>query len=312
MGIFTEKIIWHEITELASLLIYGMIVIAISLFVGFRLGGFETSSLTEIFSDPFFNKVLIYSTLFLIAGVIGVIALKIINIVQNRKDGKAIIQAMIHDPSQGFLYGYLYEKNNIKLFRWTGSFWRVFFLFLLIFAIFGLIGSSKNTFLTGTPQITFQVTEFAKGFYAIEPASTGETLFILAFPMFLILSFFKWLQYKLKFSDGAYWFIVILLVPLMMGSIWQQFHTLRYGNSEVSLFATFIFGYLSTLFLLFFGILLIPILFHQNNNFFAHITDSFGIEKILFFVIAYILILAGINALIWFNKKAQTFQDVTE
>lgn len=159
--------------------------------------------------------------------------------------------------------------------RVVRSFWLSLLFGLLIFGLVGLAGLSvqQTTFgdvfpRSDVPVFTEQqVTSGADLGLSVEPASTAETLlFSVGLGFFLL--FGRWLRRKFKFGEWfkySWWFF---LTPVFGGFVWMVQHLLRYRGSDLALFSTFNFGFVSALIIVVFMNVLLGVLYHQVNNLF--------------------------------------------
>lgn len=235
---------------------------------------------------------------FLFFGLIGLPTLKIREM-SNVKIGENVAQqkhadpfsvAIIHDISQDsalynlFRYFGFNDKNNP--IRFANSMLRMFIISILIFGTIGLF----ITF-TSIPQLAFQVTPAMEIFFSAEPAAFAETTMII-FLFSIFLGFNAYLVSKLKLSPSFYWGIGFFIC-LLIGLIWMGMHNVIYGNSEIDLFRTFIFGFIGALLTFLFGTFIPFYVWHFTNNLFFAINKMLpSNEDVIFISILSLIILA--------------------
>jgi len=292
---------YYEYEEITFLVLLGlsMAIIMPVIIGGFFMKGFEESFVA---GKPLeFGTILLNFLIYLFFLLIDLIGLPVLKIremnnvklgedVARQKTPKLMAVAIIHDPSQdGALWnlfkglGFKDEKNPM---RFSLSMTRMFVLSILIFATLGLF----ITF-TSVPQLTFQVTPTMEVFFSAEPASFAETIMMI-FILSIFLGFDAFIVSKFKLPPVVFWIIALLIIcPIIGGGGWASIHKIVYGNSEINLFRTFIFGWLGSTLTVLFGTFIIWYVWHFTNNFFAKIYQLGNTEDTLFIAGACLLIL---------------------
>jgi hypothetical protein len=195
---------------------------------------------------------------------------------------KVWYNVFIHDPEEGVfakfkglpVFRFFYRVNKSVLLLMLFS----FIIFVPVVSLGGFLQQTSvegDFFITFFPQTAFpgatffseqQVSETADFGLSVVPASPTETLFEIGIISVLLLL----LRY-LVFMRGLLpkeslpvlkWFVVPLIGAI--GHMAQHF--LRYGSSDVDLFATFNFGLLTAYLYLLFASVVIAIEYHNINN----------------------------------------------
>ena len=211
--------------------------------------------------------------------------------------------------------GFSEEKNPM---RWSLSIIRVMVIAIIIFWGLGILQSAGGLSFTSVPDFGFgtqQVTKISSFVFAIEPPSWSETmtmLFIFSFLMgvvaYLTSKFLKDrnLQLLMFFTIG------FLIICPLIGLGWMSFHSIVYGNSSASLFATFLFGWIGASLTLLTGTFLFWYLWHIGNNGFIELQDIFVATRedlFLFAIIGWIsliILYVSVEILIFrFKKRRQ-------
>jgi hypothetical protein len=200
-------------------------------------------------------------------------------------------KAMIHDPEQGFL-------GKSKYARWISKPWNLFIICVLLFFTVSLIGAQTNTFFAQTPA-EFQVTNTGKTILSVYPGSPAETDFFVVI-LILLLGVTFWLFKRNKWKMNFFAPVSLFVIPFIMGGLWMAFHMLRYGDSELNLFSTFLFGAGGSFFTVLTGSIIPWRIWHDANNFFFKLNELMSNEAVLVIAIS-TLILIG---LVFFGIKA--------
>ena len=129
-------------------------------------------------------------------------------------------------------------------------------------------------------------------FFAAEPPSFSETTMMIVV-LSALMGFNAWLCSKFKLGQGAYWIIGFFIVAPTIGAAWMGFHSIVYGASEVSLFATFLFGWLGATITIALGTWIFWYVWHFWNNIFARLRDVVEVNEDVVFlsIIALVMLL---------------------
>lgn len=276
----------HEVKEITFYIIFGItMAILLPIFLGFSLKGFEESFVSGrplTFGDILVTYIIYY--IMIIVGLIGLPVLKYREMILTKRGENVARQskpsifsvAILHDPEiDGLLYnlfswmGFKGRKNPM---HWSISMLRMFVIGTLIFGAVGLSQTVTSTQFTGIPQLAFQMTETMEVLFTAEPPAFAETTMMI-FIFSLLMGLVAYLVSKLKLPIFLYWAIGLIMICPLMGLGWMSFHNIVYGNSEASLFATFLFGWIGSSITLIFGSWILWWCWHFWNNIFAKITE---------------------------------------
>lgn len=297
-----NKFFKHEINEISIFLILGLIMtIILPIFIGFGLQGFA-ESFVEGRALQFGDFIVTYMVYYImiLAGLIGLPMLKIRGLylskkgehIANQSNPKLFLASYLHNPeSDGLLYNLFhwlgFKKNPM---RWSHSFFRCLIIATIVFGTLGLIQSITQTAFIGIPQMPFQVTPFAEVIFSAEPPAFAETCMML-FVFSILMGIVAWVSSKLKLKKVGY-FTMGIIVCLIIGFLWMGFHSIVYGNHDAHLMATFIFGFVGSLFTLFFGTFIFWYAWHFWNNVFVKLNQIFvGNEDFVFIIIISLAVL---------------------
>lgn len=299
----SQEWIEHEVKEITFYVIFGIVMsILLPIFLGFVLKGFEESFIAGRplqFGDFLVTYIIYY--VMIIAGLIGLPVLKFREMTLTKRGEHVAKQshpsifsvAYLHDPEvDGMLYNLfsgvgLRGKRNPM--RWSLSMFRCFLIATIIFGGLGLTQTFTDTQFTGIPQLPFQVTETMQILFTAEPPAFAETT-LMIFVFSLLMGLNAYLVSKFKLPTWTYWIIGIMIICPFIGVGWMGFHNIVYGNSEVSLFATFLFGWLGSTITLLFGTFVFWYSWHFWNNVFAKIKEIIPQNEDVIFVSAIVLI----------------------
>ena len=138
-----------------------------------------------------------------------------------------------------------------------------------------------------------------------------ENIFFFSFFPLIALYFCTKFFYTNK---PVYWFINLIIIPLVSAFLWMQFHNLVYGSQEVAQTTTFIFGFMWVFFTMLFMSQIIGIVLHFFVNFSVATrqaglfgADYFGITLIIVWVA--ILIITILYARSLKKSKATTWNE---
>jgi hypothetical protein len=287
----------HEYKEVTFYVIFGITMsILLPIFLGFVLKGFEESFIVGrplAFGDFLVTYIIYY--VMILAGIIGLPVLKIREMMLTKRGENVAKQsrpsmfavAYLHDPEvDGALYN-LFSAFGLKgkrnPMKFSLSMMRMFVIGTLIFGTLGLMQTFTSVQATGIPQINFQVTETMKVLFTAEPPSFAETT-LMIFLLSLLMGVNAFVVSKLKLPVAVYWLIALMLICPLIGLGWMGFHNIVYGNSEVALFTTFIFGWLGSTLTVLFGTFILWYTWHFWNNVFAKIRELLPNNEDVIFV----------------------------
>jgi hypothetical protein len=282
----TQGWIEHETKEITFYIIFGIIMgVLLPIFLGFVLKGFEESFIAGRplqFGDFLVTYIIYYIMIF--AGLIGLPVLKYREMILTKRGENVARQknpsifsvAYLHDPEvDGLIYNlfsYAGLKGKRNWMRWSLPMWRMFIIGSLIFSLVAMSQIFTGTQFTGIPNIPFQVTTTMKVLFTAEPPAFAETT-LMIFVLSLLMGLNSYIVSKFKIPTFVYWIVAIMLICPLIGLSWMGFHNIVYGNSEVSLFATFLFGWIGSTITVLFGTFILWYAWHFWNNVFAKINE---------------------------------------
>ena len=296
----------NEYKEITFFIIFGLVMaILLPIFLGFALKGFEESFVAGRpleFGDILVTYMIYY--IMILVGLIGLPILKIREMLLTKRGENVARQsnpsmfsvAYLHDPEvDGLLYQlfrYFGLKGKKNPMKWSLSILRVFIISTLIFAGVGVLQIMTGTQSTAIPQIPFQMTETMEVLFTAEPPAFAETTMML-FVFSLLMGLVAFINSKFKLPIFVFWVIGILIVCPFIGISWMSFHSIVYGNSDASLFATFLFGWIGSTLTLLFGTFILWYSWHFWNNVFAKLNEIVPQnEDVIFISIVFLVILA--------------------
>lgn len=301
MGTFNSKF------EIAEILV--LVILLLTYVVGVSVYGlFVEGALWEVDPDEptvsFFDKTTFYWALgvpsFLI--VICIAVMKIV-VGKNKKlldkFGWASVE-YIHDPEEAPI-----SKISKTVGRFIASPVNAIFIGIVVFAGLGLFGAIKQTFFFAPIPTEFQASPVAKMIFAVEPASTMETMLFFALMLVQDGILYWILTRRAKTSMDTYKNISMFLIPVIIGVEWMGFHLLRYGGSDVALQITFFFGFFGALMTKFFGTIIFWEIWHIMNNLFFKASRLFDSDVILGITIAIVIVFAIIYVAILGLKSSR-------
>lgn len=205
----------------------------------------------------------------------------------------------LFNPEDGALWKISEALGNKKnIMRWSTNIFRVIILSIIIFGAYGiLIVSSPQFQVVGVPQAQLeqQITPTADVIFGAGIPSFSENgillfvlFFLLGIDAFVCARFIK----DKKTALLIFFIIAFFIICPLMGTFWMSLHRIVYGNSEASLLATWIFGFLGSAMTILTGIFIWWFMFHFMNNFFIKLSEIVTIKEDVVFIS--IIILAGI------------------
>lgn len=319
----SDEWIAHEIKEVTFFVIFGISMsILLPIFLGFFLKGFEESFIAGRplqFGDFLVTYMIYY--IMIIAGLVGLPVLKIREMYLTKRGENVARQshpsmfavAYLHDPEVDGLFYNMFSAIGLRgkrnPMRWSLSMFRVFLIATIVFGAVGLSQTFTDTQFTGIPQIPFQVTQTMQVLFTAEPPSFAETT-LMIFVFSLLMGINAYLCSKFKLPVFVYWVIAFMLICPMIGLGWMGFHNIVYGNSDVALFTTFVFGWVGSTLTLLFGTFIIWYVWHFWNNVFAKIHQIIPQNEDVIFVsvLAIIFLLVTwiiIELALWKRRKGK-------
>lgn len=294
---------------------------------GFSFHGFEESLKSGLINiSDYLGTFLLY--VFFLAISILVIIFPISNILlidkgktpetqKNPKWHRVFTVSYLFNVEDGALYqlsealGFKGDKNFMN---WSKNILRVIVFSILIFGTIGLFQIANPEFnISGVNSgegLAQQVTPTSDIIFGSAIPSVAENGFLLFF-LFIVLGIVAYFtaKYGRNKSTQELIFFATALIPvaILMGLFWMSLHSIVYGNSDASLLATFIFGFLGTIMTILLGLFLPWTIWHFMNN--LHIKmaelitateDIFFIEILILSVIA--ILLGSVEFLVWRSK----------
>ena len=170
-------------------------------------------------------------SLYLIIGIVGVLFIFLVDLF-NFFTRKRNLKAILHDPEDSLFASVKFRVVFNPVLLALGSL--LLFLPLTYFS-----ARFKNVFFTAIPQ---QISEFSKVWAdAMFPAICETLLFAVPYSLAVF-----WAERNIR-NRVLYWFVTLLVFPLVFGLLWMFFHNAVYGSDDVALLATFVFGFVGTL-----------------------------------------------------------------
>jgi hypothetical protein len=305
----------RSLIEIAFYVTIGMLTIFLSLFAGFVLKGFIEPLSTGVLNiNSYLGSYLLYGMLIVLGLFVGIV-FPLMNAIFIKKGEKPWTQdnpawyriltlSWIYNPEDSFIW-YLFKSNHSeKEVKWLTNIVRVTFISVLLFSLLGI-------FQLFIPQLIFsglppsqQFSETSDViFSSVVPAFAENGALMLA--IFLLggmLSFFVAKIVKKENRNIVFWTFSLLVIPGASALLWAGFHHVIYGNSEASLMATFVFGYVSTLLMLLTGIFLWFFVGHFFNNFVLKLAEFVTLkEDLVFFLGIGWLVILGLY--LWFEWR---------
>lgn len=275
-----KDLLWDLWDSIFFLFYAGITIFGIPYFALLAGGGAE--------SQFFKEKYVFYAVLSFM--VIAPILIKIIRAIIyqiSRRKKNILIDSILHDPEESLLWEFKPYRVVFSKLHLT------FLLSLVVFgglAIVGGITQATGYPNTAFPQVEQQVTETAELSLAIYPASPAETFFLLFFLTFCI-TLFKLAERKGWLTRKQSLFIQIGALSVSGGVFWMLFHLFRYGNSEIALISTFLFGLISSLFTIVTRTALPALVYHDTNNGVQKAIQMFSSDMaLLWMIVGYLLI----------------------
>jgi len=292
----------QEVKEITFYIFFGIFMsVLIPLALGFSFRGFEQSFVAgqPLKFGTFLTTFLIYY-IWIFVGLIALPVLKIREMFLTKENDPIVTEKQnifqicyLHDPEKDSALwamfralGFKDEKNPM---RWSLSMTRMFIIGTIVFSLVGLFAT-----FTSIPQLTFQITPVMEVLFTAEPASFAETT-LMIFILSILLGFDGYFSSKFKDKNTrliTYFLIAVMIIPLIIAGLWGSIHLVVYGNSEVKLFQTAVFGWAGSLLTVLTGSFIWWYCFHFFNNIFAKIGELFPQnEDVIFISLSCIILL---------------------
>ena len=207
-----------------------------------------------------------------------------------------VSRIIIHNPKEdGFDMGglTLFIQNPLKMWMFS----------VVIFSFVAFITASNAIHMTAIPKpAEMAVTELGELGMVTEPASTGETLMLLAV-IFIIYSLINYVFKRYGIYDTqtgriAYWIIALGILPILGGFFWYGIHTWRYGAEETSMLYAFMFGLFQTFITNLTGSVIPALVYHETNNLFIKMIELYSSDKALLVTIVIFILFGSILSLL--------------
>lgn len=310
--------------EIIEIILYLFIVVffglVLPLTAGFSFKGFEESISSGLLDlSDYLGTFLIY--LFFLIPALFLVIYPITSLLVIKKGEHPATQpnpkwyriftvSLIFNPEDGMLsqiskaIGYEGENN---LMRWSKNILRVLVIGIIIFGTYGILQTINPSLnVVGVPSekpLAQQITVGSDIIFGSAIPSIAENGLLL-FVFFLLLGIDAYLCAKLIkdkiLALFIFFTIAILVISPLMATGWMSYHSIVYGNSEASLKATWLFGYLGCVMTLLFGIFLFFLLFHFFNNLFIKLVKAIAFKEDIIFITALAL---GILLFLWITLE---------
>jgi hypothetical protein len=313
------------IKEITSFLLIGIFFsIILPLGIGFIARGFSESLIEgkPLSVGALLTTFMIYY-IWILAGLIGIPILKIREMLTVKKGEDVSHQtkpslfavSILADVSQDSALWNFFKKvlkfsDEKNPMRFSKSMLRMFFISVIFFGFLCIL----KTF-TSIPTINMQVTNTMRVLFSAEPASFAETT-LMIFILSSLLGVNAYLCSKFKAPSWVYWMFAITLIPLLIGGSWMGIHNVAFGNSEVDLFTTFIFGWVGSLLTVLFGNWIIWWVWHFLNNIFTMVKELYPANEsvmLIFWSLWAFILISYIAIEIWLytirKKKRITYYE---
>ncbi|MCK9370194.1 hypothetical protein M0R04_09840 [Candidatus Dojkabacteria bacterium] len=285
-----EAYVRNEIKEIIFYLFLGLTTaIIIPLFIGFSLLAFEESFVRG--ASLSFGSLLVTFLIYIVFTVVtmGLIIFPIAALVSIKRGEHPATQSnstwfriftvsYIFSPENGLLYrtfdglGLKKEKNP---FRGGFNFIRIIALSIIVFWLLGILQIlAPSLQFSGVPSLQAQQVTVATdvAFVSLIPA-WSETMTIL-FLLFTFLGITAYFTAKIKQKTTAllvFFTIAILVCASLTALAWAGLHRIVYGNSDVALFATLLFGFIGSVLTILTGTFIPFWIWHIFNNVYARL-----------------------------------------
>lgn len=268
----------RTIFEGAFYLIFIVLPISLGYFGGLALEGFSSSFSSNIIkindylgTFTIYQGMLFVSAFVLIFLVVNHLFIKKGEFPSTQKGvgwGRIFSVSFIWNPEQGMI-GVVSPKTA----KWMNNILRMTLLSIILFGIFGvLLVANPGVSGSAIPVTSQQVTPASDIIFgALIPASAenGNLMLSLLLLSGLNALFCFWIYKRTgdrKLALLLYFIISLVVVCSLMGLLWAGYHKIVYGNDDVSLFRTFVFGYLGSAITIITGIFIIWYFWHFFNN----------------------------------------------
>lgn len=300
--------------ELIFYLLIGIFVLFMGTFSGFPLKGFQesfTGGFIEVAS--YLGIYLIYMGFMIIALFIVIFA--IMNYIFIKPNEHPSTQTnpgwlriftvdYIYNPEDSLLGSYF----GLKASKILNNILRVSAVSIIFFGFIGIMHLffPKLAF-AGVPNLQ-QITPTSDVIFgSLIPAFAENGMILFVFFLLLGLTAFlcaKFIKDK-QLGKATFFTTAFLIVTPIVAFLWMKYHSLTYGNSEISLVMTFVFAVAGLWLTLVFGIFLPFFIFHFMNNFFIKLSELATVKEdlILISLIIWVLFTVSYVALEWLLYK---------
>ena len=317
----------NEVQEILLYLFFGVFfALLLPLIAGFSLHGFQESFESGLISiSNYLGTFLVY--LFMIIASLFLVIFPIASLLLIRKGELPATQSKpkwfriftvswIFNVEGSALYQLSESiglKGNRNFMNWSKNILRVIVFSILIFGTLGLIQVANPEFnVVGVPssqQLTQQITPTSDVIFGAAIPAFAENG-VLMFFLFLFMGVVAYFTSKMKDKKMAlltFFLVGILIVSPIVATGWASFHSLVYGNSDASLLATWIFGYLGSVITILTGVFIWFFSWHFFNNLFIKLSSVIEATEDIFFItiiiLALIAILWGVIEFLLFRRK---------
>ncbi|MFA5724394.1 MAG: hypothetical protein WC979_09130 [Candidatus Pacearchaeota archaeon] len=302
------KYIRGELMESVLFVFVGIFTsIVIPIGIGLSLRGFEESFIlgSSLEFGAYLTSFLTY--LGFIVTALGIVLFNISSTLTLRKGENAVTTPYPKNPPKLYTFGrllsvdYIYapEKYGMlykigeyfnpkkNFMRWSLNPLRMFVVSIIAFGIYGLflIGNPQLS-VSGVPQLQLQqvtlISEIAFGSLVPAFAENGLLLFVLM-TLMGIPAYICAKKIRNQYGYPAF-FAMGFLISILMGFFWGSLHTIVYGNSDASFWATVIFGIGGSLLTILFGNFIPWYVWHVINNAFISLSIAISSKEDLFII----------------------------
>ncbi len=223
----------------------------------------------EISNPEISNQITLFTTIFItgliitISGFIYFLLLK-----KNNKYGDNL----------GFLN--LGEKPSLSIFK-RFSYLQITWLSLVIFGwLFFIVNLLKVGTLTGLRVLPQQFSPTDSLLFSSALIPGAEEMLSLAVMVISIIGLW-YLARRIKLSSKEYGYLVLFLVPFIVGAFAYVWHLTAYDPSDYSLGVVFAFWTVKTFLVLLTGFFIVGFIMHFYNNFFIDFSRLFNSDIVV-------------------------------
>jgi len=259
------------------------LVIWLAVIGGFSLSGFSESFQSDIIQiSTYLGGFTIYTPLLFLSALIVIFAIANAVFIKDNEHpatqsnpswARIFTVSYLYNPEDSFMWFLAKQLKTPKEIKWATNIGRVLFLSVLLFGAIALLQIFvPQLSVSGTPQTIQQISPtsdiiFGSGIPAV--AENGSLLFIFFFLLginaYICAKFFAQ-KYGKTEALWIFFLVGMIFIAPLMGYIWGSYHTIVYGNSEASLWATRLFGTLGAELIIMTGIFIWWAIWHFMNN----------------------------------------------